>query len=299
MQTTAPSGKEEKTAVMSQNGYTKTQAALTKAVKMLCRPLIRLLIEKGMTFPQFRDLMKELYIDVASSEFSLDDKKTSDSRIFVLTGIHRKDIKRIRENADLNTQNISSSASLSGEIIARWNSMPEYLDEKGKPRQLTRQLKKSTEPEQAGFEQLVSSVSKDVRPKVILEEWLRLNIVRLKDDNIILNKSAFVPNKEFKDMAYYLGHNIHDHMASCVNNILAEEEPMLERSVYYASLSETSINKLRNIADKKGNELLQLLNKQAIKFYDADKHKEDATHRMRLGVYWYQAQLEKNKEPEQ
>jgi len=256
---------------------------------MLCRPLIRLLIEKGITFPQFRDFMKELYVEVACSEFSLDEKKPSDSRIFVLTGVHRKDIKRLRQNSD--TSEITSSASLSGEIIARWHSMPEYLNEKGKPRELMR----GASNKQAGFEQLVSSVNKDVRPKVILEEWLRLNIVRLKDDYIILNKSAFVTNKEFKEMTYYLGHNIHDHMASCVNNILQDDKPMLERSVYYASLSEASIKKLRSIADKKGNELLQLLNKQAIKLYDVDKDKEDATHRMRLGVYWYQTQLDENR----
>ena len=53
----------------------------------------------------------------------------------------------------------------------------------------------------------------------------------------VLKKSAFVTNKEFKEMAYYLGHNVHDHMASCVNNIIADEEPMLERSVYYACLN--------------------------------------------------------------
>ncbi len=273
---------------MNKNGYNKTQAALVKAVKLLCKPLIRLLIEKGITFPQFRELMKELYVEVADEHFSLDDKKPSDSRIFVLTGIHRKDIKRIRQQGEQGEQKITSSASLSGEIVARWNSMPEYLDDKGKPRQLL----KSGSNDEAGFEQLVSSVSKDVRPRVILEEWLRLNIVRLKDDYVVLNKSAFVTNKEFKEMAYYLGHNVHDHMASCVNNILSEEEPMLERSVYYASLTEDSVSKLNAIASKKGNDLLQHLNKQAIKLYDADKHKSDATHRMRLGVYWYQTQLE-------
>ncbi len=52
------------------------------------------------------------------------------------------------------------------------------------------------------------------------------------------------------------------------------------------------MNKLRSIADKKGNELLQHLNKQAIKLYDADKLKVDANYRMRLGVYWYQTQLD-------
>ena len=273
---------------MSQNGYNKTQAALVKAVNMLCKPLIRLLIEKGITFPQFRELMKELYVEVADEQFSLDDKKPSDSRIFVLTGIHRKDIKRIRQQNETESQPIISSASLSGEIIARWSSMPEYLDNKGKPGQLL----KSGKGKEAGFDQLVSSVNKDVRPRVILEEWLRLNIVRLKDDYVVLNKSAFVTNKEFKEMAYYLGHNVHDHMASCVNNILEENEPMLERSVYYASLTESSVNKLNAIASKKGNDLLQHLNKQAIKLYDADKHKDDATYRMRLGVYWYQKQLE-------
>jgi len=173
--------------------------------------------------------------------------------------------------------------------------MPEYLDKKGKPRQLLK-IEKNSEP---GFNQLVCSVNKDVRPKAILDEWLRLNIVHIKDDYVVLNQSAFVTNKEFTEMAYYLGHNVHDHMASCVNNILAEDDPMLERSVYYASLSEDSVNKLRTIASKKGNELLQHVNKQAIKLYDADKLRDDANYRMRLGVYWYQTQRDENSEADQ
>ena len=274
--------------VLMKSENNKTQAALFKAVTMLCRPLIRLLIEKGITFPQFRELVKELYVEVATDHFSLDDKKPSDSRIFVLTGVHRKDIKRIRQQGEHEDSAIISSASLSAEIIARWNGMTEFLDDKNKPRALLKSEKDGV----AGFEQLVSSVNKDVRPKVILEEWLRLNIVRMKDDYVVLNKSAFVANKEFKEMTYYLGHNIHDHLASCVSNILAEDEPFLERSVYYASLTEDSVNKLNAIANKKGNELLQHVNKQAIKLYDTDKNKADANHRMRLGVYWYQALLQ-------
>jgi len=277
---------------MSQNGYNKTQAALVKAVTLLCKPLIRLLIEKGVTFPQFRELMKTLYVDVANEAFTQDNIQPSDSRIFVLTGVHRKDIKRIREQAEFPEQTISSGASLNGEIVARWTSMPEYLDEKGKPRKLLRGEKDN----QAGFDQLVRSVNKDVRPKVILDEWLRLNMLSIKDDYIVLSRTAYVSNKEFNDMAYYLGHNVHDHLASCVNNILVNDDPMIERSVYYASLTENSVNKLRSIANKKGNELLQHLNKQAIKLYDTDKLKDDANYRMRLGVYWYQTPFKKDGE---
>lgn len=274
---------------MSQNEYSKTQVALVKAVSMLCRPLIRLLIEKGVTFPQFRELIKELYVEVADVNFALDNKKTSDSRIFVLTGIHRKDIKRIRQQlTQKEDRSVTSSASLSGEIIARWSSMPEFLGDDGKPRRLLKSEKDNT----PGFDQLVSRVNKDVRPRVILDEWLRLNIVSLQEDYVVLNQAAFVTNKEFNEMAYYLGHNVHDHLASCVNNILLEDKPMLERSVYYASLTETSVNKLRAFASEQGNELLQQINKRAIKLYDADKLKKDANYRMRLGVYWYQKQLD-------
>ena len=279
---------------MSQNGYNKTQIALIKAVSMLCKPLIRLLIEKGVTFPQFRELIKELYVEVADTHFSLSGDKPSDSRIFVLTGVHRKDIKRIHQQDKEQNSAIVSSASLSSEIVARWISMPEYMDEEGNPRPLLKNKKGG----EAEFDQLVSSINKDVRPKVILEEWLRLNIVHMKYNYVVLNQSAFVTNKEFNNMAYYLGHNVHDHIASCVNNIMTEDNPMLERSVYYASLTEDSVNKLRTISNKKSNELLQHLNKQAIKFYDTDKDKDDAIHRMRLGIYWYQTQYDTNKEAE-
>jgi len=277
---------------MSQSEYSKTQAALVKAVRLLCKPLIRLLIEKGMTFPQFRELIKELYVEVADTQFSLDAKKPSDSRIFILTGVHRKDIKRIRGQAGQDNQPVTSSASLSGEIVARWTSMPDFLDDSGKPRQLLK-TGKNDEP---GFDQLVSSVSKDVRPRAILDEWMRLNMVSLQGDCVVLNQSAFVTNKEFNEMAYYLGHNVHDHLASCVNNILAEDEPMLERSVYYASLTENSVNELRGFASEQGNELLQQINRRAIRLYDADRLKTDANYRIRLGVYWYQKQLDSSAE---
>ena len=130
---------------MSKNGYNKTRVALIKAVVLLCKPMIRLLIEKGVTFPQFRELIKTLYVEVAKEHFSLDDKIPSDSRIFVLTGVHRKDIKRLRLQAEQVNQKITSSASLSGEIVARWSSMAEYQDETGNPRPLLKSGKSEDE----------------------------------------------------------------------------------------------------------------------------------------------------------
>ena len=67
---------------------------VVKALKKLLRPLVNLLISYGVTYPVFNELVKELFVDVAETDFKLLGKQQTDSRINFLTGIHRKDVKR-------------------------------------------------------------------------------------------------------------------------------------------------------------------------------------------------------------
>ena len=41
----------------------------------LLRPLVRLAIRSGMTFPALADLLRELYVNVAEHDFALSDKE--------------------------------------------------------------------------------------------------------------------------------------------------------------------------------------------------------------------------------
>ena len=65
-------------------------------VARLLRPLVRLLIKSGVTFPALCDLLRELYVNVAEYDFALPDKSQTDSRVSLLTGIHRKEVRRLR-----------------------------------------------------------------------------------------------------------------------------------------------------------------------------------------------------------
>ena len=71
---------------------TKVQAPLAR----LLRPLVRLLIRSGITFPVATELLRELYVNVAENDFGLPDKEQTDSRVSLLTGIHRKEVRRLR-----------------------------------------------------------------------------------------------------------------------------------------------------------------------------------------------------------
>ncbi len=259
------------------------KAPLLQAVSWLCRPLVRLLIRQGITYPQLRELLKGIYVEVAEADFTVDGKSPSDSRIYILTGVHRKDIKRLRRGDEAGEA--AQVATLGGAIVARWLALPEFLDANGEPRCLPR----DADERGPGFDDLVASVSKDVRPRAILDEWLRLGMVsRNAAGDICLDRKAFVPAKDFAEQAFFMSRNVHDHLATCVHNLLEEGEPMLERSVYYDQLTSHSVAHLRELARYEGMALLQKLNAEALHRQQHDAGNGDARQRMRFGVYWYE-----------
>ncbi|MDP1635270.1 MAG: DUF6502 family protein, partial [Gallionellaceae bacterium] len=71
-------------------------APLISAVRHLLRPLVKLLLTHSITFPFLSDLLKSIYVEVATEEFRLQDKPQTDSRISLLSGVHRKDVKNLR-----------------------------------------------------------------------------------------------------------------------------------------------------------------------------------------------------------
>ena len=70
---------------------------LTRALRRLLRPLVRFLIAQQLTFPMLNAILRSLYVDVADADFRLPDKSQSASRVALLTGIHRREVKRLRE----------------------------------------------------------------------------------------------------------------------------------------------------------------------------------------------------------
>lgn len=259
--------------------------ALIEALARLLRPLIKLLIRQQITFPYLSQLLKELYLDVAEKEFAVDGQRQTDSRITMLTGVHRKDVRRLRQGDADNDAKPVKSASLGAQIIAAWLSSPEYLDDDGEPRPLHR-LAAYGEP---SFESLVESVSKqDLRARPVLDEWLRLGVVETDGQDFVrLNKHAFVPSADFAEKSFFFGKNVHDHLAAGVHNLLNEQPPLFDRSVYYNNLSEESIQRLQSLIEEQAMALLKSVNKKARELQRKDAKHNQIPHRFNLGVYFF------------
>lgn len=262
---------------------------LIRAVCRVLRPLIRMLLSHGLTYTWLADQLKGIYVDVAERDFPIEGKRQTDSRISLLTGVHRKDVRRLREEGGMREERMPKAISLGAQLVARWVTTPDFLDEEGMPRPLARL---ASQGGAHSFEALVASVSKDIRARAVLDEWLRLGVALLDDtDRVILNAEAFVPARGFEEKVFYFGHNMHDHMAAATGNVLGEEPPRLERSVHYDTLTPEAVVELERMAQRLGMQALKALNRRAAELAARDADDPDATQRMNFGVYFYRAPM--------
>lgn len=252
------------------------------AVRKILRPLVRLLLHFRIVFPQLAELLKSIYVEVAENEFKLPDKPQTDTRISLLTGIHRKDIKRLRSQSE-EDKTTPVVIDIGGKMVTRWTGDKAYQNENGKPLDLPMK-----NPDGSSFESLVHDIcKKDIRPRVILDEWLNLGVVSEIDDKLRLNTHAFIPSKGFDEKAFFLGHNLSDHLASATHNILGNNPAFFERCVYYDGLTDASIEVLRELVASKGMETLIAINDKAMRLKAQDIAQTSEKHRIDIGLYVY------------
>ncbi|MBJ21963.1 MAG: hypothetical protein GY910_19545 [bacterium] len=263
--------------------------ALLRAARRLLGPLVRLLLDHRITFPVLTGLLKSVYVEEANRAFAIPGRPQTISRLSLLTGIHRKDVKRLQAEAPEQSA-APTNVSLGAQLVLRWTAEPEYQEADGSPRALPR---RAGDRSASSFEGLVESVTNDIRPRAILDEWIRLGIATVDaQDHVHLASNAFVPAHGFDEKAYYLGRNIRDHLAATRHNLTGQGPPLLERTVYYAHLRPGSVSELQDLASEVGLEALQRVNRRARELQREDEARSDATQRMNFGVYFYRAELE-------
>jgi hypothetical protein len=236
-----------------------SQGALQQPLARLLRPLVRLLIRCGVTFPALCETLREIYVNVAEYDFALLDKPQTDSRVSLLTGIHRKEVSRLR-HAGAPVSSVPLAVSRTSLIIARWLGGPPYSDGNGNPQPLPR----SASDGLPSFESLVDSITKDVRPRAILDEWLNRQLVYIDPDgNVALTEHGLIPRAGEEEQLYYFGRNLHDHLAAAEWNILGRSPRFLERAVHYDGLSEAAASKLQSVSRERALTALQAANEEA------------------------------------
>lgn len=262
-------------------------ARLQAPLARLLRPLVRLLVRCGVTFPALSDLLRELYVQVAETDFALDSKLQTDSRINLLTGIHRKEVRRLR-GAGAQVSVMPTALSRASLIVAVWLSAKPFVGADGAPLRLPR----AGPPDEPSFEALVASVTRDVRPRAVLDELLASGIVDIDaDGTVALRDNGVIPSIGSEEQLYYFGRNLHDHIAAAVSNVSGGEPRFLERAVHYDGLSPELAMRLADLSRELAMQALKSANQVAQEGLAAG---QTGDHRWTFGTYVFREEEARN-----
>jgi len=270
------------TYLMASNDQTATSDAFLRVLRGLLRPLVRTMIARGLTAPVIYALLKRIYVEVAHETFSLEGKPLTDSRVSLLTGVHRKDIRTIRAESDDGASDARRKSALLATVVGQWMSHPDFTNTDGTPRALPRAAEDNT-----SFEALVQSISKDVRPRTVLDELERAGFVTTQDDLLHLNAETIVGTANPSDKEVFFAANVGDHLAAATENLLSDAPPFFERSVFYNQMTPDGVDEIEAAARAQSQTMLEEINRQSSAAHRRDKETGGPRQRYRLGIYFY------------
>lgn len=258
-----------------------------QAIAEMLRPLARLMIDHGLQLPVMVELLKKALVDEALSTFALDDKGSSDTRVALLTGVHRKDVKRLRETRQ--SPPATPMVPVAASVVARWISDPRFLNADHSVRALARTPGRGR-PGEPDFSTLVAEVSRDLGARAVLDELVRLGVVMLREDGYVeLQSAAFVPQEGLAESFHFLAANVSAHLATAVHNLSPHRSAplLLEQSAFSQGLSAEQAEALHQQARSLWADCLQRFLQSATV---AEQRSEGAAlpQRVRFGVYFHQ-----------
>lgn len=253
--------------------------SLQHALEHMLQPLGTLLIKEGCTYGMFSELLKSSLVKSAEKLLQKDMSTITDSRLSLVTGIHRKDVKRLKETQSPTFN--ENEISIPAQVIAKWIGCSTYSNQ-GEPNVLSRKDASGLND----FESLVKAISKDIRPRAVLDELIDRQIVTLLPNNQIqLNIEKITDSPNSESIIKFLGMNIHDHLQTCLNNYINEEPKQLDRCAYYHGLSENAAQQLAELAENLAMESLIKINQKAQELIRDEKN--HGNYRTNFGMYFY------------
>ena len=274
-------------------------AAVLGHVLHVLRPLVRLLLHHGVNYKVLAAALKRLFLEEAERELARRGMAATDSALTLLSGVHRRDVRTLRQEAQesaapARTQRGAAAPapeppqSLAAEVVGRWMHQRRWLDKQGHPRLLPR-----GGGEAGSFDALVHSVSRDVRPRAVLDELVRLGVAEEVEDGVCLLAEGFAPKRGLDEMASLFAANVHDHAAAAVANLRGEAN-FLEQAVFVDEITEDSARHLQQVGVAAWKVAMRKVMGQAQTRFDADSTRPIAerTQRARFGVYFFSEKQE-------
>lgn len=263
------------------------QQAALKACRHFMVPIARFLLRNGIGYREFAEISKLAFVQVASDDYGIRGRQTNMSRVAIMTGLTRKEVRRVRDRLSESDWSLDASLSRPGVVLSRWVQDSEFLTKAGRPKALPFSEKN---PDKPSVEKLVRKYAGDIPPGAMLKELERAQCVA-KDTRgrWKLNKREFSPGGTDTFLVQRFGECIHDLASTMSHNMgLPAGQPRLfEFRAWNDAIPPSELDAMRDFITEKGSEYLENVDDR---LGECENRGGDMTrrHRCGVGVYYFE-----------
>jgi len=259
---------------------------LLEAAAATLRPIARRLLAAGVPFGLLEARLRELVVDVAEHDLEIEGRRQTDSRISLVTGINRKEIRRIRGKVTDAAREPSFGRNQAAALLSRWRDDPRATDRAGRPKAI---------PYKGGrgptFARLVEQVTVDLPARAILDELVRTGAVEVRADRWVAPKAdAYVPKGRSEKLAM-LAEDPADLVETMLRNIFEETaEPLLQRRVVYDNIGERGMARMRRRLRRTAETFVRRVDR-ILAGHDRDRNAKapgGERHAAGIGIYYFE-----------
>jgi len=259
---------------------------LSAAIIRILRPLIRILLRNGISYGTFADLAKWIFVDVAMKEFSIEGRKQSVSRVSVITGLNRKEVKHVADMSKPEDRSSAERYNRAARVIAGWRRDADYADNKGEPAVLPISGDGPT------FQSLVRQYSGDMPHRSVLDELVRAGLAAVvQGDRVHLLTRAYLPRGDDAMKIHILGADVGSLISTIGHNLQpVAARPFFQRKVLYDNLPDEVLLQFRALSGKKSQALLEKLD-QWLSDHDRDANptvQGRGRNTAGIGIYYFE-----------
>ena len=268
-----------------------SKSAVYRACRMVLRPLASILLRCGLTWKEFSDLSKSVFVEAATADFGLRGRPTNVSRVSIITGISRKEVKRQRDLLGANEPPVRGKTTDATRVLSGWFQDEEFQDNKAQPMLL------SESGPSPSFEALCQRYSGDIAVQTMLKELLQTETIERTSSGELRVKRRFYQPAVHDDEALSWAMSFMKDLGNTLITGVFPEKKKTRRFMRMADnvrMKSSNVAAFRKFLDRQGQTFLEEIDEWLTK--NEAKNTADSSELIRLGVGLFAIEDESRKE---
>ncbi len=259
------------------------QQTLNNSLRKILQAIIKTLLRNGMSYGEFDLIARKSFVDVAFRDFAQPGKKQTISNVAILTGLNRKEVKKMHETDGQDIGADGRQYNRVVRVLGGWINDPRFLRKDGEPRDLDYEGKNS-------FSELVRDYSGDMPVAAMQKVLLRSGNISFSDGNRVrLLSHAYLPSDDAEEKLTILGTDTSELIETIEYNLTAAPQDLrFQRKASNQNVAPAAIPEIKRFMRRKGQAFLE----EVDLYLSQHESSDDSAVEIGISVFYHESASE-------